>query len=136
MLSLLLLAACGPSAAEEPACGEGNLTVRLEGIRGSDGRVLLAVYANPAAFASDGEAIAWFAVPPATSRLILDGVQRRPVAISAFHDENDDQQLNLKGDFPLEGYGSSGDVGRFDEPDFDDAKIDGDVAVVRFHYLN
>ncbi|MCW8999991.1 MAG: DUF2141 domain-containing protein, partial [Kangiellaceae bacterium] len=45
-------------------------------------------------------------------------------AVSLFHDENNDNLLNLKrSKIPLEGYGTSRAMSKFDEPGFDRASI-------------
>lgn len=131
-LSLLVLsAAC---VADAPGA-DATLSITFHGVQGSEGKILAAIYDDPAEFRKDGDSVAWLVVPAGTRKLTLSDFPTGRFAISAFHDENGNNDLDLEDGLPSEGYGHSGRAGKWDEPTFEDAAFEGRSVSVRFHYL-
>ena len=58
-----------------------------------------------------------------------------PYAIALFHDENEDYDLNLENGQPIEGYGTSGARGMYDDPGFQQALVKPGDVTVQMYYL-
>ena len=136
MTSRILAAAglAGLVAFQAPAA---DLTVEVRGIRSDDGRVLLAVHglATKDTFPS-GDEVAAAGREPAragTVRFVIDDLAPGRYALTAFHDENgnDDLDTNLLG-IPKEGYGFGNDAkATFGPPGFEAAAVTvGDTSTV------
>lgn len=132
----VFLAACGTEPTVAEPSNATSLTIDVEGVRGQAGKVFLAIYDNSDEFASNGRSITWLAIPAGTSSITLNEFPEGKFAISAFHDENENNDLDMAGGAPTEGYGNSGDVGQWDDPTFDTAAFEGRTAYVKIHYLN
>lgn len=126
------------------AAQAADLTVEAAGIRSDAGSVFVIVYNEARAFKSDridkAFAVAAMAVTGERARITLHGVPAGPYAVSLFHDENNNGDLDMRRGVPKEGYGISNSRDRFDEPDFARAAVavDGEDRVVRVtvHYLD
>ena len=111
-----------------------ELTIDVHGVRSGDGRVYLAVHgpATRDTFPS-GEALVEGLRAPAkagTMRFVVADIAPGRYALSAFHDENDNGELdaNLLG-IPSEGYGFGNDASAaFGPPRFEAAAVDVDAA--------
>ena len=111
-----------------------ELTIDVHGVRSGDGRVYLAVHgqATKDTFPS-GEALVEGLRAPAkagTMRFVVADLAPGRYALSAFHDENDNGELdtNLLG-IPSEGYGFGNDASAaFGPPSFEAAAVDVDAA--------
>ena len=111
-----------------------ELTIDVHGVRSGDGRVYLAVHgpATQDTFPS-GEALVEGLRAPAevgTMRFVVQDLAPGRYALSAFHDENDNGELdtNLLGT-PSEGYGFGNDASAaFGPPRFEAAAVDVDAA--------
>ena len=111
-----------------------ELTIDVHGVRSGDGRVYLAVHgpATRDTFPS-GEALVEGLRAPAkagTMRFVVADLAPGRYALSAFHDENDNGELdtNLLG-IPSEGYGFGNDASAaFGPPSFEAAAVDVDAA--------
>ena len=137
MISRTLAAAglvAGLVATQAPAA---DLTVEVRGIRSDDGGVLLAVHGPETkdTFPS-GDAVAAARHEPAragTLRFVISDLAPGRYALTAFHDENDNGDLdtNLLG-IPREGYGFGNDAkATFGPPDFEAAAVTvGDTSAV------
>ena len=119
-----------------------GLEVVVEGIRNEKGRVIVAVFDDPMAFeAYDYDrAIGYGEIDVDTAtqgtvRLPFPELTSGPYAVSLFHDENNDYDFNMDGEWPLEGYGTSGAKDAYDEPTFEEAAVDGGSVIVRMFYL-
>ena len=112
----------------------GELAIDVHGVRSGDGRVYLAVHgpATRDTFPS-GEAVVEGLRAPAragTMRFVFQDLAPGRYALSAFHDENDNGELdtNLMG-IPSEGYGFGNDASAaFGPPSFEAAAVDVDAA--------
>ena len=111
-----------------------EFTIHVHGVRSGDGRVYLAVHgsATKDTFPS-GEALVEGLRAPAkagTMRFVVADLAPGRYALSAFHDENDNGELdtNLLG-IPSEGYGFGNDASAaFGPPRFEAAAVDVDAA--------
>ena len=70
------------------------------------------------------------------ARLSFPRLRSGPYAVSLFHDENRDYDFNMAGDWPLEGYGTSGAKNAYDEPTFEDASVTPGRVIVQMYYLS
>lgn len=115
------------------------LTVTISGVKDRGGQVLILVFNEKSAYETyDFTRAAGYAEVEAVAGSVshqfsslLDG----PNAVAVIHDENGNEDLDMSGAYPLEGYGVSGAKNAYDEPKFRDAAIAGDEIVVSLHYL-
>lgn len=114
-----------------------DLTIEVRGIRSGDGRLYVAVHApeSKATFPEGKGSIAAIQRRAHTGavRFVLRDLPPGRYAVNAFHDENDNGELdtNFVG-IPSEGYGFANDPDTsFGPADFDAAAVEiGDAAVV------
>lgn len=129
----------GSAFAGEP----GHLTVRMHGMRNSDGQVLCALFNGATGF-PDGEK----AVKGDRSRVAegqaacrFKSLEPGTYAVAVFHDEDGDGQMDSLLGIPTEGFGFSNNAkpGMFGPPSFDEAAFkmgSGQRAVsIRMLYL-
>lgn len=127
------LAAFAAISTAATASAQGlNLTV--DGIRNTDGSILVLVFDKASAF----EQLEWrravrFAdIPARTGRVAhrFADLTSGPYAVFVLHDENRDQDLNHNGERLLEGIGATGATMTKPYPDFTQASVGpGDVTV-------
>ena len=121
-----------------------DLAVEVQGIRSGDGRLFVAVHTpetKDSFPAGTGTFVAFQQRAHAgTLRFVLRDLPPGTYAVNAFHDENDNGELdtNLLG-IPSEGFGFANDPdASFGPPDFEDAAVSlGDTsraAVMTLHY--
>ena len=55
--------------------------------------------------------------------------------VSIFHDEDNNQDLNLQNGLPIEGYGTSGIEDPYHTPSFSEALVPADTTTINIHYL-
>lgn len=143
MVSRLLAAALLPVVVAVPVLA-AELAVEIREIRSADGRLFVSVHGSGAKDtfpAGIGTVAAVHRRAHAgTLRFVLQDLPPGRYAVNAFHDENDNGDLdtNLVG-IPSEGYGFANDPdSSFGPPDFDAAAIDvGDgraTAVMTLRY--
>ncbi len=134
--SVLLLSSLSVFAAD--------LTIDIEEVRGTKGKLHVAVFDKAAAYKKPDydQAYATFtlAINPKSNRLTLHDLPKGHYAISLFHDENDNNKMEtaLTG-MPKEGYGTSNATDKYDELSFAKARVklgDKDKTVnVTVHYM-
>lgn len=116
-----------------------GLHVETTGIRSNRGSIIVAVYNDPDALAQyDDQRVVGYAEVPATAGAVsvdFPDLGTGPYAVTVFHDENGDRDFNMEGDWPLEGYGTSGAMGPYDEPSFERAAVMPGRVSVPIHYL-
>ena len=121
-----------------------ELTVEVRGIRSGDGQLYVAVHAPETrdTFPSGTGAVATLqqTAHAGTLRFVVRDLSPGPYAVNAFHDENDNGELdtNLFG-IPSEGFGFANDPdASFGPPGFEAAAVDvgdaGAVAVMTLRY--
>ncbi len=115
----LALAASGAQAAD--------LTVAVNGVRTAKDNVRIALYADAASFRHEAQALKLLSVPAAegTVTAIFHDIPPGRYAVLAYHDENDNQKLDLfLGMFPSEGWGLSNDPSVIGPPRFEASAFD------------
>ncbi len=116
------------------------LTVSINGVRNSKGKIYIMVFDNAAAYASyDYQQAVGFAELPASTRRIttkFPDLADKAYAVSVFHDENGNQQFDMQGDYPAEGYGTSLAKSAYDNLKFHQAIVGPGPIGVRIFYLN
>jgi uncharacterized protein (DUF2141 family) len=108
-----------------------DLTVKLTGVRSSNGNLRAGLYREAESFRKEEKALAIISVPANSGEntLIFNDIPPGRYAIMAYHDENADGRLNLRlGMFPTEGYGLSNTPKVFGPPKFDDSAFNVDAA--------
>jgi uncharacterized protein (DUF2141 family) len=138
VLSCIFLVGACSAESENSTSDEvsSTLTIGLHGVQGSRGKVILAVYDEPDEFDKNGKSVIWLAVPARTRTITLDGGFEGRFAIAAFHDENENSDLDMNNNIPIEGYGNSGNVGKWDSPSFNHAFFEGGTANVKIYYVD
>lgn len=125
-------------SAPVPEFLDTGLRVDITNVRNDEGKVIVLVFADADAFADyDYTRAVGYAEQAAAGTLQFEFPELRegPYAISLFHDENDDDDLNMDGIYPLEGYGTSGATGPYDEPSFSEAAVSPGRVSIRMYYL-
>lgn len=116
-----------------------GLTVIIDGVRNCTGSVLVLVFDDAAAYkAYNYERAVGFAELEASEGKLsrnFPNLTAGPYAVVVFHDENGNQDLDMESGYPLEGYGTSGADGPYDEPSFQKASTLPGEATVKMHYL-
>lgn len=106
-----------------------ELTVRIEGLRGTDGQLLVAVSASAAAWDGSAENAAARAlvVDGDAMELVFADLAPGRYAVQALHDGNGNGRLdsNVLG-MPIEGYGFSNNPQVMRKATFDEAAVDLD----------
>ncbi|WP_108879487.1 DUF2141 domain-containing protein [Anderseniella sp. Alg231-50] len=115
-----------------------GLTVTLEGVRGATGKVVVIVFSNRNAFrAYDVAGAAGYKETPSKAGTVVvsfPDLKDGPYAVAAFHDEDENRDLNMKGQLPTEGYATSGAVDAYDTPTFRTAAIVRGKVTIKMHY--
>jgi len=112
----------------------GRLTVVASGIEGAEGTVLVQLANSAEDYDSDDDAFRFAEVKPADGRATatFDTVPYGDYAIKIFHDENDNEKIDMGWRGPTERYGfSNGARGFMGPPSFDAAKFSLDRADLR-----
>ena len=104
------------------------MTVSIKKLRSGEGVVHVLVYDNAKAFAENSitDLVTYSTQPVSGDPMMvtLNGVKPGKYAIVLHHDENGNNQLEMDGDLPLEGWGYSNNVGKNNTPDFASAAFD------------
>jgi len=132
---IFLIGACSADSTAGEPDNSASLVINLQGVRGSSGKVLLAIYDKAKEFGKNGKSVAWIAVPAGTRSIALADFPVGKFAISAFHDQNENNDLDMKNGAPVEGYGNSGDVGKWVDPTFSEAAFEERTVNVKIRYL-
>lgn len=115
-----------------------GLAVTLDGVRGATGKLVVMVFSDPNAFrAYDVAGTAGYKETPSKSGAVtvrFPDLKDGPYAIAAFHDEDENRALNMKGQWPAEGYATSGAVDAYDTPAFAKAAIKQGKVTIKMHY--
>lgn len=116
----------------------GQLSVTIEDIRSTKGKVSMVIYQDQQAFDQQDHSKAFLTLESKISgksqQLSLPDMPSGQYAVVILHDENGDRQLNMNDrGFPLEGYAYSNNVGELEVPSFKDALVthqqDQDLAL-------
>lgn|GEM_PF-249334 len=129
LLVLIGLTVSSRAEAEPPPPASGTVVVELRGFESDEGQALVALFTGPKGFPDKQQrAFARRAAPirDKTVRIVIEGVPAGSFAVSAFHDEDGDDELDT-GLFgaPTEDYGASRDArNTFGPPDWEDARLE------------
>jgi len=117
--------------------GAATLDVSVTGIDPHEGAVMLAMFDSESAFDGDGAPVRSVRIPVEGDEVAVsfDDLPAGRYAIKLYHDANGNGALDTNPmGLPIEGYGFSGDGGRFGPPAFDEAMFevhdDADNAIV------
>ncbi|MGI9285741.1 MAG: DUF2141 domain-containing protein [Pseudomonadales bacterium] len=132
------------SALGAQMASSADLTVEIADIRNHQGSLQVGVFDNEKAYksadAKDAFASLSLSITGKQAAFTLHGMPAGTYAVSLFHDENENYDLELEGGIPVEGYAVSNASDRYDDPSFEKASIDlGDksqVVAVKMYYLD
>ena len=117
-----------------------GLQVEITHVRNDQGKVIVLVFDDEGAYNeydyNRAVAYAETAASTGTVEARFPELDAGPYAIALWHDENGDYDLNMDGDIPLEGYGTSGAKTMYDEPTFRQASVNRGRVAVRMFYLD
>ena len=104
-----------------------ELTVNISNIKLLKGELIIGVFNSAEGFLKEGVAIKNYTIKVSkeTETLVITDLPKGDYAISLYHDENSDQQINrnIIG-IPKEGYGFSNNIKpRFSAPSYADCKF-------------
>ncbi|WP_109356663.1 DUF2141 domain-containing protein [Sphingorhabdus sp. EL138] len=116
-----------------------TMQVSINGIRNNRGKIYIALFDNADAFNSHDydRAVGFVELPAKEGSLNVNfpDLAGKPYAMSVFHDENGNQNFDLSGGYPSEGYGTSHAKSAYDEPKFHQASLKPGSIGIRLHYL-
>jgi uncharacterized protein (DUF2141 family) len=126
----MVLLVVAPARADDE---RGVLTVNISGAESDEGKVLVALCRSRAEYESDGEGMRMIRLParmgPIEHR--FENLPAGTYALKVFHDENENDEIDIGWTGPEERYGfSNGARGLIGPPDWDDAHFafDGKTA--------
>jgi len=127
-----------PAEASTTAKAE-SLQVTLRGVRNGRGNVIVMVFDNSAAYDSFdlSKAVGYQEEPAQEGHVTFrfPELSGGPYAVTAFHDENGNQDLDMTGQIPTEGYATSGASDAYDTPAFSKAAIASGSIAIQMVYL-
>ena len=105
-----------------------DLEINISNIKNNNGKIQVIVFDTAEAFSASKHVQAFALVSmkalAGKQAVTLHDIPPGKYAVSLFHDENNDNQLNLtQSKIPLEGFGTSRAMSKFDEPGFDRASV-------------
>jgi uncharacterized protein (DUF2141 family) len=115
-----------------------GVTVTFAGIRNTHGNVVVMVFNDRESYKTyDVNQAAGYLETIArkgTVTVSFPELKTGPYAITAFHDEDSNQDLNMGDEWPLEGYATSGATDIYDTPTFRRATIKDAMVTVTMYY--
>ena len=132
VLLAVALSACAsapPGTPEPRPTGQGRVEVTMTGFKNDDGMALVAFFLDATVWPDGDAAVFGTAVVPiedGRAIAVFEDVPAGPFAVSVFHDENDNGELDTAAlGIPSEPYGFSGDArDLFGPPSFEEARIE------------
>ena len=117
-----------------------GLDITFENVRNDTGNVVVMVFADRDAFKvyDVNRAVGYKEVPAKQGEVNVKfpDLTSGPLVVAAFHDEDRNQDLNMDGEWPTEGYATSGATDAYDLPTFRSASLsDGSVSITMY-YVN
>lgn len=117
-----------------------GLNITFGKIRNNTGNVIVLVFADRAAFrAYDVKKAVGYRELPAkqgTVTVQFSDLRFGPYAVTAFHDEDGNRDLNMDGERPTEGYATSGATHAYDTPTFASASLRENSTSITMYYTN
>ena len=129
LLPAILLALSPVAHAQDAAPPTASLVLTIQGLKSTEGQVLVAVFDQPDGYPGESEKAAFrkIATPVAPNTTVtFDGLPFGTYAVVAFHDENGNDVLDVGSFIPIpkEPLGASRDARRpFGPPRFEDAQF-------------
>ncbi len=123
---LFSLLTCAQTSIDIKEEALGSVTVTLTGLESDEGQLMVALYASEATWLSKGYKGIVTEIVDGTATVIFEDVPYGIYAVSSFHDENSNDELDagLFG-IPKEPYAcSKGAKGMFGPPKWEDAKFE------------
>ncbi|MCV0424897.1 MAG: DUF2141 domain-containing protein [Roseibium sp.] len=125
--------------AEAGHSNPNGLTVTVDDVRNGSGQVVVLIFNDRDAFkAYDyNKVVGYREVPASTGAIQAFFPDLKPgfYAVVAFHDENENRDLDMAEQVPTEGYAVSGARDAYDEPPFKRAASDKPHRALRLFYL-
>lgn len=132
------LADTSNAALSEGVATSSGVQVAISNVKVASGKLMIFVFDDESAFDSydyyGAAAYAEAAADSDTLQVSFPDLGAGRYAVSLFHDENSDGDFNMRGLYPLEGYGTSGARSQYDEPSFQDASTSLRTIAVRMYY--
>ncbi|MEM7439892.1 MAG: DUF2141 domain-containing protein [Pseudomonadota bacterium] len=117
-----------------------GVSLTFKNVRNAKGNIVVMVFDNRDAFKSyDYSRAVRYAEVAARHgdvAVTFPDLRTGPLAIAAFHDEDKDQDLNMEGDWPSEGYATSGALDAYDTPTFRGASLSNSDVTITMYYAN
>ena len=131
-------AAATKTSTEQPAQGI-SAQISISGVRNGKGKVYVMVFDNASAFNNYNvnSAIGFAELKARKGKLTttITDLPNAPIAVSIFHDENGNENFDMAGGYPSEGYGTSRAGSPYDELKFHQASVKPGNVGVKMHYL-
>lgn len=129
----VLLAGLALAALQAVADGQGDIEVRVEGVRSDAGQVFVTLFDSDEGFpGAEGAGVGTLSARQVdgTAVVVFENVAYGEYAVAAYHDEDGNGKMKtVYGSIPLEGIGISRDAkGVMGPPKFKDAKFPLDSA--------
>ena len=136
LLATIFVQACTqPSQAEPQTARTNGISLNFEGVRNQQGSLMVAIFTDKQSYEQLQKPYISVQLPASQTQVSFPGLQLTNFAVTLYHDENANQQLDYKDGYPIEGYGSSGDIGRFDTPTFEKAVTSTQELNIPVYYL-
>ena len=117
-----------------------GISATFRDIRNAQGNVVVMVFADRESFKNYDvtKAVGYMEVPARTGdvKVTFPDLTKGPYAIAAFHDEDENRDLTMDGEWPAEGYATSGALDAYDTPTFRSAAIDKSDVTITMYYAN
>ncbi len=117
-----------------------GIKITFNEIRNDTGNIIVMVFDDRDAYqAYDATKVVVYREVPAMQGSVnveFSYLKSGPYAVVAFHDEDGNQDLNMDGDLPTEGYATSGATDAFDLPTFARASLGKDDVSITMYYAN
>lgn len=105
-----------------------TLNINVENLKGKEGNVVLVVFDSDKGFktADANQAAAMLQVRAGMAKKLSLDLPKGNYAVMAMHDANSNQEFDMQGMMPLEGFAYSNGVGTSEEASFADAAFELD----------
>ncbi|MDG1858773.1 MAG: DUF2141 domain-containing protein [Emcibacteraceae bacterium] len=124
---------------KQDAIDNGSLSITIDGVRNDTGKLIVMVFNSEDAYNNYDytKAVGFKELPASMGNIKINfpDLNDGPYAVTFFHDENGDYDFNMNGEMPLEGYGTSGASGPYDEVSYENALVPADEVNIKIHYL-